>query len=361
MTCDQIARLIAIYLPQFHPVPENDAWWGKGFTEWTNVSKAQSLFKGHYQPHLPADLGFYDLRLPEVREAQAELARAHGIEGFCYYHYWFKGKRLLERPFNEVLASGRPEFPFCLAWANETWSRRWLGEERDILMEQTYSEDDDYQHAQWLLSAFADPRSIRVNGRPLFLIYRPKHLPNPHKTTDILRSICVKNGVPEPFLLGIDAHCPNYDCRLIGFDGTMRFEPQLATLPYFGTDESSFTKFRANLNLGVVNSQLKIYDYEFARRCMNQDLPTHPYYPSIMVGWDNTARRGRNGIIIVNNTPEKFGAGLAELVQQAQQKPNDDRLIFLNAWNEWAEGNHLEPDCKHGSAYLQSIKNVLML
>jgi len=358
MTTNLNARLIAIYLPQFHPIPENDAWWGRGFTEWTNVAKARPLFKGHYQPHIPADLGFYDLRLPEAREAQADLARAHGIEGFCYYHYWFNGKRLLERPFNEVLASGKPDLPFCLAWANETWSRRWLGEERDILVEQTYSEEDDYRHAQWLLQAFADQRNIRVNGRPLFLVYRPKHLPNPQKTTDILRSVCVKNGVPEPFLLGIDGHCPNYDCRQIGFDGTMKFEPQLAVLPNFSNDLPSLSKLKENLGKGIVSTRLKVYDYSEARRLMSCNLPDHPYYPSIMVGWDNTPRRGENGIIVVDNTPEAFASGLAELVKAAGQKPFEDRLIFLNAWNEWAEGNHLEPDLQNGSELLKNVLRV---
>src|ERR671925_1451295 len=162
------ARLIAFYLPQFHPVPENDEWWGSGFTEWANVARARPAFRGHYQPHLPGELGFYDLRLPEVRAAQAELAASHGIEGFCWWHYWFEGRRLLGRPFDDVLASGEPSFPFCLAWANESWSRRWLGEERDILQEQTYSPRDDAQHARWLTRAFADQRYVRVEGRPLY-------------------------------------------------------------------------------------------------------------------------------------------------------------------------------------------------
>jgi lipopolysaccharide biosynthesis protein len=171
------ARVLAFYLPQFHPIAENDRWWGNGFTEWTNVARARPLFRGHYQPHVPADLGFYDLRLPESRELQARLAASYGIEGFCYWHYWFHGKRLLERPFAEVLRSGRPDFPFALAWANESWSRRWLGEDREILQAQTYSPEDDREHARWLTAAFADPRYIRIDGRPLFLIYRPGDVP----------------------------------------------------------------------------------------------------------------------------------------------------------------------------------------
>jgi lipopolysaccharide biosynthesis protein len=180
-------RVIAFYLPQYHPIPENDLWWGKGFTEWTNVAKARPVFRGHCQPHLPADLGFYDLRVAESRDAQAALAREYGIQGFCYFHYWFNGKRLLERPFDEVLGSGRPDFPFCLCWANESWSRRWLGEERDVLMEQTYSQEDDLAHADWLGRAFADNRYIRIGGRPLFLVYRPAHLPDAKRTVELWR------------------------------------------------------------------------------------------------------------------------------------------------------------------------------
>jgi lipopolysaccharide biosynthesis protein len=353
------ARLIAFYLPQYHPIPENDEWWGKGFTEWTNVAKAKSQFPGHYQPHIPADLGFYDLRLPETRQAQAELAKNHGIEGFCYWHYWFHGKRLLERPFNEVLATGQPDSPFCLAWANESWSRRWLGEEKEVLQEQTYSAEDDLNHIRWLMNAFADSRYIRVNGRPLFLIYRPRHLPEPERTTEVFRSQCVKAGLPEPFLLGIDAHCPNFDCRSIGFDGTVKFDPQLGFLPYFMDDGKQLAKLKRNLKFGVPSSKLKIYDYDEAQNSMKRIKPDFPCFPSVFVGWDNTPRRGENGIMIVNATPEKFASHLAEAVRSSLDKPCEDRLIFINAWNEWAEGNHLEPDLKWGLSYLEAIKKTV--
>src|SRR5215475_4957626 len=181
-------RLVAFYLPQYHPIPENDEWWGTGFTEWTNVVSAKPVFAGHYQPHLPADLGFYDLRLPEVRQAQADLARNHGIHGFCYYHYWFQGRRLLRRPFDEVLRSGQPDFPFCLCWANENWTRVWDGSDKKLLIEQTYSADDDLAHIRWLAPAFRDPRHIRVEGKPLFLVYRARKLPDPLRTTSLWRS-----------------------------------------------------------------------------------------------------------------------------------------------------------------------------
>ena len=337
---ENLARLITFYLPQFHPIPENDEWWGKGFTEWANVCKATPLFEGHYQPHIPANLGFYDLRLPEARQAQASLAQRYGIEGFCYWHYWFEGKRLLERPFNEVLSSGEPDFPFCLAWANETWSRRWLGEEKNILLQQTYSLQDDFNHIEWLMGAFSDPRYIRVNGRPLFLVYRPFNLPEPERTTEIWRKECIRNGLPEPYLLGINSHSHD-DCRDKGFDGNVDFEPQLGVLP------------------GPLDEGLKIYDYAMARSRMTSRERDFPFYPCIFAQWDNTPRRGEDGIVFINSTPEQFESGLEDIVQSTLDKPHEDRLVFINAWNEWAEGNHLEPDLKNGLKYLEAIRRVV--
>jgi len=334
-----IARLIAFYLPQFHPIPENDAWWGKGFTEWSNVFKARPLFAGHYQPHLPAHLGFYDLRVSEVREKQAKMASDYGIEGFCYWHYWFKGKRLLERPFAEVLDSGRPDFPFCLAWANETWSRRWLGEERDILQPQDYSPEDDRAHIAWLIQAFADPRYLRLHDRPLFLVYRPTAIPDPLRTTEIFRKETVAAGLPEPFLIACNSHA-DIDYRELGFDATMDFEPQLGVLP------------------GPLEDGLKIYDYTAARRQMASRVRSHPVYPGLFVSWDNTPRRGENGIVFTNATPEAFEEELRSTLDSIRDKPIEDRLIFLNAWNEWAEGNHLEPDQRHGLRYLEAVARV---
>jgi lipopolysaccharide biosynthesis protein len=351
-------RAIAFYLPQYHPIPENDKWWGKGFTEWTNVTRAKSLFSGHYQPHLPADLGFYDLRLPEVRQAQADLAKAHGIQGFCYYHYWFSGKRLLERPVNDMLKSGQPDFPFCLCWANETWSRRWLGEEKNVLQKQNYSSKDDLNHIQWLMQAFANPQYIQLKGRPLFLVYRPLDLPEPIRTVETFKNECVKSGLSEPYLMGVDAHRPGFNFEEIGFDGTLVFEPQLGTLPHFMNDGASPSKLARNLKLGIASSKLKIYDYLEARQLMlnrKRDFSTHP---CIFVSWDNTPRRGENAIVIVNSTPERFEAGLAEMVESLRNKPHDERLLFINAWNEWAEGNHLEPDLKNGTRYLEAVKRV---
>lgn len=354
-------RIIAFHLPQFHPIPENDAWWGTGFTEWTNVSKAEPLFDGHQQPRIPADLGLYDLRRPEARKAQAEMAREYGIEGFCYWHYWFNGKRLLELPVNEILTSGKPDYPFCLAWANETWSRRWLGEEKDILMQQTYSHQDDLNHISWLIKAFSDPRYITMDGRPVFLIYRPTDLPDPKSTTDLFRAECMRCGINNPYLIGINSHCWDTDCRTLGFDATLLFMPQLGNLPEFMNDEPSATKLERNRRFGIDSSKLKIYDYAEAVKSMlsNRGKYAHPVIPSLFVGWDNTPRRGENSIIIVNNNPKVYQKALTGLIQEQAIKRKEERFVFLNAWNEWAEGNYLEPDTLNGLAFLEATKKAL--
>ena len=352
------ARLIAFYLPQFHPVPENDEWWGKGFTEWTNVTRARPIFRGHYQPLLPADLGFYDLRVPEVRELQANLARAHGIEGFCYWHYWFHGRRILDRPFAEVLKSGKPDFPFCLGWANESWSRSWLGDNRQVILEQRYSPEDDIAHARWLAEAFADPRYIRVKGRPLLLIYRPKNLPEPKRTTDTIRAEITRLGLPEPFLAGSDAHAFGTDMREFGFDLTQHHEPQLGILP--GALSDSFKEGLQHILRGERTfRRAKVYRYSDARRWMDEIRPKFPHFSGYFVGWDNTARRGDKAIVIEGTEPAIVAEGLRSLISSIADKPFDERLVFVNAWNEWAEGNYLEPDKKNGHKFLEAFRDVI--
>jgi len=352
-------RAVAFHLPQFHPIPENDEWWGKGFTEWTNVVRAKPLFQGHYQPHLPADLGFYDLRVSEAREAQAELARAHGISGFCYYHYWFKGRRLLGRPFDEILSSGQPDFPFCLCWANESWTRGWLSEERKVLICQNYDARDDLEHCQWLARAFADRRYLRTRGRAIFLIYRPGHLPEPRQLTDTLRDVCTKNGDKDPYLVGVDAHQRGRDFRSDGFDTTLEFEPQLGVLPEAFYDNFSLRKFRRNLSLGIVNGNLKMYDDADARDRISSYVRPFPTVPSVFVGWDNSPRRGKKGVIVVNSSPQAFGRGVERAVSKLRTSSDSEPLLFINAWNEWAEGNHLEPCAKWGRGYLEAARKAL--
>ena len=378
------ARMIAFYLPQFHPIPENDEWWGKGFTEWTNVGKAKPLFRGHYQPRIPADLGYYDLRLPEVREAQAEMARYAGIEGFCYWHYWFgNGKRLLERPFNEVLESGKPDFPFCLGWANHSWtSKTWekgTSRVRDaMLMEQVYSEEDYIIHFQEVLKAFKDPRYITVDGKPLFLIYDPLGIPDAASFIKIWRDLASDNG-----LAGIHFVGTAYSARLRNSKtGKLKFKQ---------TSEEGKNNYNEILNMGfdAVNSRgyvrasmmahgvikryiaiavkkmlkgQKLTRYEYEKIIKFMFIPEDNWgnvYPTLLSNFDRTARAGKKADVYHNSTPELFAKHLADGLEKLKQKNDQHRILFLQSWNEWAEGNYVEPDLKFGRKYLEVLRNYL--
>jgi lipopolysaccharide biosynthesis protein len=360
-TQEQI-RLISFYLPQYHPITENNVWWGKGFTEWTNVTKSKPIFKGHYQPHLPADLGFYDLRLPEVRQAQANLAKAYGIYGFCYYHYWFNGKRLLERPFNDVLASGEPDFPFCLCWANENWTRRWDGMEQEVLMEQVYGEEDDRQHMRWLAQAFQDPRYIRVNGKPLFLVYRASKIADPLKMTEIWREEAQKLGIGELFLCKVESfYHEQQDPALTGFDAAVEFQPDWSRL---GWPLQRGRKWQLARKLGLSEPAYvdnKIFEYsEIVEAMLAKPRSEYKRYPCVTPSWDNTARRKTDAIILRNANPETYEYWLKTVIQRSLADPSSDQIVFINAWNEWAEGNHLEPCQKWGHAYLEATRRACL-
>ena len=355
-------KFIANHLPQFHPFKENDEWWGKGFTEWTNVAKAKSYFKAHYQPHLPADLGYYDLRLPESRAAQAALAKAYGIDGFSYYHYWFHGKRLMNRPIDAIIKSKEPDFPFLLFWANETWSRRWLGEDKEILIKQTYSEQDDYAHAEYLAEIFTDHRYILYNGRPVFIIYKPVEIPDVTKTIDIIKEVCVKRNAVEPFIAASNAHTIKHD-ELIrkGFDCVFNFRPQLGCLPQAMGDKFSKERLKRNITKHqVFNGITKIYSYSEAVKAMASVEPAtyENLIPCVLVGFDNSPRRQENGIILKDSSPELFKKEFIRVIEKLKNSPGSNGMIFINAWNEWAEGNHLEPDQKYGSAHLEVVKQM---
>ena len=341
-------ELIAFYLPQFHPIPENDAWWGEGFTEWRNVVNARPMFDDHYQPRLPANLGFYDLRLPETREAQAELARAHGITGFCYYHYWFSGKQLLQRPFEDVLESGRPNFPFCLCWANEPWSRRWDGQEQEVLQPQKYSEEDDREHISWLLPALLDERAIRVDGKPLFLVYQGRELQEPARTVEIWQRAAREAGLPGIHLVSVETGWDEgWDANQVGFDAKVLFQPQFSILGR-----------QARLDVGPATA--RIYDYGQASRALADPPPVgYHRYECVCPSWDNTARRGTDSWVLHNSSPEAYQEWLELAIRRTLDRPGSDRLVFLNAWNEWAEGAYLEPDQRCGLAYLEATKRAL--
>jgi lipopolysaccharide biosynthesis protein len=361
-------RALAFYLPQFHPIPENDQWWGKGFTEWRNVVKAKSLFEGHYQPHLPADLGFYDLRVPETREAQAELAQAYGITGFCYYHYWFNGRRILNRPFDEVLSTGRPQLPFCLCWANENWTRRWDGLENEVLLKQEYSPEDDQAHIEHLIEAFSDDRYIKIDGRPLYMVYQTAKLPNPARTAEIWRKACRAAGFPDLFLARVESHVRGVDPATIGFDAAVEFAPDPDCAPprRFQRDDWDATQrvYNALQKAGLMSRAYrteKVYSYAgLCERMQSKPAVSYSRFRCATPGWDNSARRQRDAVIYYGSTPKLYEQWLQALVAETlAQRRGDERIVFVNAWNEWAEGNHLEPDQQWGHAYLEATARAL--
>jgi hypothetical protein len=357
-------RLIAFYLPQYHPIPENDEWWGKGFTEWTNVAKAKPLFRGHYQPHVPADLGFYDLRVPETRAAQAELAAEHGIEGFCYWHYWFAGRRILERPFNEVLKSGEPEFPFCLAWANDPWTGIWHGLEDTILIDQTYPGADDYKaHFQAMSAAFWDKRYLKVDGKLLFVIYRPDHIPEPKRFSDLWQDLAAKAGLKGFYFVAVFAR--DYDPRPDGFDATIVGEPAIKDYgPVSWVDRFWEARTKKRNYWRTIGRKIlgrpDVYLYEEAIKhaVLNWD-GGYDFYPCLLPNWDNTPRSGKNGLVYHNSTPDLFRIHLRDGISRVRDKEPDKRIMFVKSWNEWAEGNYLEPERRFGRAYLEVIRDEL--
>jgi hypothetical protein len=343
-------RLIAFYLPQFHPIPENNVWWGNGFTEWPNVVRAKPLFPGHYQPHIPADLGFYDLRIPEVRQAQADLAREYGIHGFCYYHYWFEGRQLLERPFEEVLKSGEPNIPFCLCWANQPWSWKRSINDQGRLLDQKYSKEDDREHIRWLLRAFEDERYIRVHGRPLFLVYMVHTMADPKRTFETWRQEALKAGVAEPYICKVESFAEYGAPEEFGCDAAVVFWPH---------DMDAFlTRVKGE---GEVYEKNMIFEYkELTEKHLERPEPPFKRYPCVVPGWDNTARFKANGAWILHgSTPQLYGRWLNSVIEKVAANPPDEQIVFINAWNEWSEGTHLEPDLKHGRAYLEATRDAL--
>lgn len=380
------ARVIAFYLPQYHPIPENNKWWGKGFTEWTNVAKAKPLFKGHVQPHIPTDLGFYDLRMPEIREEQAKLAKDAGIEGFCYWHYWFgKGKRLLERPFNEVLISGKPDFPFCIGWANESWSNKsWNAKSESIkdatLMEQTYVESEYDDHFYEVLPALKDKRYITVDGKPLFLIFSPYAIPDQKRFIDRWRELAHGNGLPGIHFVGITnnismreigsynsgkARIPSFDEAALhynyllerGFDA-INSRGQLRAEMLAGSRVRTFAKkILAKAFHFDMLSKFKMSDinkYLFVKEDAWENA-----YPTIIPNWDRSPRSGRKAVVYTDSTPTEFKHQVEKALELVKEKQDEHKIIFLKSWNEWGEGNFMEPDMQYGHGYLDALKEAI--
>ena len=350
------ARLIAFYLPQFHPIPENDEWWGKGFTEWTNVRKTRPLFKGHYQPIEPGEFGYYDLRDPRIRKIQAETAEKYGIEGFCYWHYRFEdGKRLLEMPFNEVLKTGEPDFPFCLGWANETWKGlpHGLKNKKNVLIEQKYSGVNDYEaHFYEVLPALVDKRYITVDKKPLFLIYKPFINKELKVFIETWRNLAIRNGLPG-----------------IHFVGHVIKSGQIKSKDKFGYDSLNISrlydipilfKIYKRILKDIFNVPVR-YKYKTAVNfwLLRNKEKEEFYFPTVVPNWDHSPRSGRNAVILHDSNPDIFKEHLRKAVESVKEKQEEHRIIFLKSWNEWGEGNYLEPDAKYGYRYLEKIKEVL--
>ncbi|NQT93882.1 MAG: glycoside hydrolase family 99-like domain-containing protein [Lentisphaerae bacterium] len=346
---------MAFYLPQYHPIPENDEWWGTGFTEWTVVTRAKPLFFGHQQPNLPGELGFYDLRVPEVREAQAELARDHGVEGFCYWHYWMgNGRLLLQRPFEEVLASGRPDFPFCLGWANHSWYGRFFGAGGRMLVEQSYPGLEDHRrHFEYMLPAFGDRRYITVDGKPLLYLFKPRDIPELPRVLDLWRQLAERAGlkglhiiaqkltVPEAHGYGLDGICYGMSSAM----GRLRHLAESRILSRL---------------LRKLRKRPHVFPYHIAMRCWQStgESPDNGY-PELWPNWDNTPRLGAKGEVYVGSTPDLFRQHVSEVLNIVCDRPWEHRLVFLKSWNEWAEGNYVEPDAKWGRAYLRALSEAV--
>lgn len=373
-------RIIALYLPQYHPIPENDEWWGKGFTEWTNVAKAKPLFRGHDQPRIPTDLGFYDLRLPEVREQQAQMAREAGIEGFCYYHYWFHGKQLLERPFNEVLSLGKPDFPFCLCWANhdwtnKTWKRGKSLKKDSTIMKMTYSTEDHIAHFNALLPAFKDPRYIKVDGKLLFAVWAPRNIPEAKAFIDLWQKLAKENGLPGFHFVGqtdnagkglpgqkMDFYATDktreyYQSVLdLGFDAVMSSGFRRATSLYQGRLKMMWHIFRVKTAMATASRM----DYtKLMRDYYVEEDQWENVYPTLLPQWDRTPRAGEKSEILINTTPEKFLETIREAKDLIKDKSPEHQILFLKAWNEWGEGDYVEPDMTYGHGWLDAIHTAV--
>jgi lipopolysaccharide biosynthesis protein len=343
-------RLIAFFLPQFHAIPQNDRWWGEGFTEWTNVAKSLPFFDGHYQPRMPGAFGFYDLSDPECLRRQADTARSYGVEGFCFHHYWFGGQRLLEKPLGNLLADRSIDLPFCINWANENWTRRWDGQEADVLMAQAHSPHDDIAFARSIEPMFDDKRYIRVGGRPLLMIYRPAILPDARATIERWREHFARRG-DNPMILMAQGF-GDLDPRPYGLDAAVGFPPN-------GIAQSIPPYAPSTIFDPAYVGSVRRYD-DLAEKSLAYRPDDFLYFPGVCPAWDNSARRGANGAVFQGSTPAKYGRWLETAGRGVLTRDDpDERIVFVNAWNEWAEGAYLEPDRHFGFAYLDQTALAL--
>ncbi len=380
MNQENLVKLVALYFPQLHAIPENDEWWGKGFTDWVNVKKAEPQFKDHFQPRVPLDKRYYDQSQMETLKWQISLAMQYGVHGFCHYHYWFDGKQLLETPTNMMLESKELDFPFCLAWANETWSRRWDGQDHHILQEQTHRPDREMweRHFNYLFRAWSDKRAIRIDDKPVFLIYRPHRIEQIGDMFEFWRGLAQQRGLPGLYFVAMKQYEYPIPELLKYFDASMHFQPFEALYsPDYDSDNKAVVRPDLAMRLlrrlperirvflrAVLDSRLPtltFYDYE---KVWKQIIKVErdggkPTFPGAFVDWDNTARYGNRARIFSGASPERFAYWFKQLVQVTARRPAPENLIFLNAWNEWAEGTYLEPDTRYGYRYLEAVRDAL--
>lgn len=358
---------LSFYLPQYHPIPENDKWWGKGFTEWRNVTKAQPLFESHYQPRYPADLGYYDLRLPEIQEAQSEMALEYGIDAFCYYYYWFDGKKVLHKPMENMLSNPDINIPFCICWANENWTRTWDGLDHDILLGQSYDEGFAESIFQDMLPALSDVRYFKHQDKLLLIIYRPNKIERFYEATQTWRTLAKQNGLGELHIAGVNFHLDDeqeLSLEQLGLDSTIVFPPHgLVNEDNFILPQTLDENVRPNINNVRHDFQGLIYDYQsmMHNEIENAETSTEPdgkVHRGITLGWDNTARKNLNAHISYGCNPLAFRKWLKTIIDSESKKQTEDYLVFINAWNEWAEGTYLEPDEKYGFDYLNAVKKI---
>jgi lipopolysaccharide biosynthesis protein len=345
----QSPRTVAFYLPQFHPIPENDRWWGKGFTEWTNVTAAQPLFKDHYQPHLPTDLGFYDLRLRETRHEQIRMAREHGIDAFCYHYYWFSGTRILYQPLDDMLADAASDMPFCLCWANENWTRRWDAAEHEVLIAQRYLPEDDVEFIRSVEHVLTDRRYLRVADAPILVVYRPQQLPDARRATATWREYWRTRGHGALHLCAALTH-GNENYIQFGFDSGVEFPPHNLQTGNVNPEVAFFKSFKGNV------MQLPAIARDYLNRRHNGTNVFRCVCPS----WDNTARLRERALVMLNGTPANYEYWLSEAIRRTRiDYPVEERLVFVNAWNEWAEGCHLEPDRRYQRGFLEATRRAV--
>ena len=370
-------KIIAMYFTQLHAIPENDKWWGKGFTDWENVKAAEPLYERHYQPRIPLNSNYYDQSRLEIIRSQVDMAKKYGIHGFCHYHYWFDGKQLLETPTNLMLQNPDIDFPFCLSWANETWSRRWDGRDHDILIQQTHPpiEERWLLHFDYLIKAWSDKRAIKIDGKPVFVIYRPQKI---EKITDMLEFWDMKakeRGLKGIYFIFQKQYEPSDNTCLESFDASFQFQPfeAIHTSGYSPAAEKKqririlidkFPKVFQSIIWSLWSSRKKhltIHDYDkvWQQIIDNSNRLSANEFPGAFVDWDNTARYGKRATILKGATPERFKYWMKRLVESMSNRTDDVNYVFLNAWNEWAESAYLEPDEKYGYAYLDAIADVV--